>query len=134
VHSNTQSSGAVFEDVEAALAMKSTDRSLVYLFSTLQTKNVVADITRSALTVSDKDIFCFELNTSGDEVLADIDAVAMARSNSESPFTFLLVSGVESLQTEKEVGKLNFLHSVTDVRTKRESFYWFYAPPLLYMY
>jgi hypothetical protein len=53
----------------------------------------------------------------GDEVLEEIDALALKRSRGSFPFTVLLVTGVEKLQSEKEVGKLNFLHSVTDVST-----------------
>lgn len=117
VYSNTSSSAAIFEDVEAALAMRSTDRSLVYLFSISHAKSILTLAMNSSLPVTEKDVFCFDLNQdTGDDVLLEIDSVALARSSSSFPFTFLLVSGVESLETEKEVGKLNFLHSVTDVR------------------
>lgn len=116
VYSHSSPSAAIFEDVEAALAMRSTDRSVVYLFSLTRAKDILTLAKNSSLPVTEKDVFCFNLNTTGDDVLADIDTVALARSSSSLPFTFLLVSGVEGLHTEKEVGKLNFLHSVTDVR------------------
>jgi hypothetical protein len=116
VFDTSTTTASLFENVEAALAMKSTDRSIVYLFSLSNAKHIVSLVKESSLPISEKDMFCFNLSTPGDDILDELDSVAVARSASSSAFTFLLISGIESLQTEKEVGKLNFLHSVTDVR------------------
>jgi hypothetical protein len=102
-------------DVEATLEMAATDRSFVYALSSFSSHSVLSHLNHSALPITEKDFFCFDVSIPGDEVLEEIDALALKRSRGSFPFTVLLVTGVEKLQSEKEVGKLNFLHSVTDV-------------------
>jgi len=114
----TSSSSEIFEDVEAALSMTVSDRSVVYLFSSSHTHNILTLLNKSpSIEISENDCFCFDLSVPGEVELNRLYDVAKERS--EGPFarTALLVTGVESLQGEAEVGKLNFLHSMTDANS-----------------
>ena len=115
VYSDSSTGFDVYEDVEATLAMRDSGNTLIYIFSYSYAKDVLINIKSSSLSVTDNDVFCFDLKTPGDDVIDNIYAVAKARSASSYSHTFLLLSGAESLDSEKEVGKLNFLHSMTDV-------------------
>lgn len=110
---------SVIEEVEAALEMKNSDRPIVYLFSLSYGRAIVQHLVNKndELMVSESDFFCFHINATGDGVLRDIEAVAGERSKGNHAFTFLVVSGTESLVGENEVGKLNFLHSITDANS-----------------